>query len=107
VSICRATHPGPQVTDEEANRLLKTTARSSELPSSRTSILRSPISSSFDDEQLHDLLRAGSSGLRRRRLGRIVPLNTAVGQGFLQGGDSGRGDFGAGDTKNFQILAIL
>lgn len=59
----------------------------------------------YELEQLHALLRAGSSGLRRRRLGRIVPLNLAVGQGFLQSGDSDGSDFGLSEVERLQALA--
>ena len=49
-------------------------------------------------------LSAGSGRLRRLRLGRIVPLDLAIGQGFLQGGDGGRGDFGSLASTDLKVL---
>lgn len=55
--------------------------------------------STSDDLQKYDrlserLLRAGRCGSRCGGLGRIVPLDLAVGQGLLQGGDLGGSDLG-------------
>jgi hypothetical protein len=56
---------------------------------------------------LEILLRAGSGRLRRRRFRRIIPLDLAIGEGLLQGGNGGGADFGAFDMQKKVRLAFF